>query len=391
MKYELFVLEEYITVIIRPEKEFISVATSDILNKHLNCITGEKERITRQIRDNVINASAQHLLNIYIEQHQVSLIELNAVVYTFLHEKSIEKAPKLSSFYDRVANVLEYLLFFIEHHFSAYLNKNMQLSQTSQLALKEEIVSILKLIYTKDKVTQIDDVLFKIAIHHLEVFAANPKNNLNHRNAEYLKQLAVDILNFFSLADYLITNGYFVDHLISICFNSTSFFYFYTNKIEAELEELYSLTEKAEFLIRKIKKITQLSPKSEMALHPDIPGIREQLLNWLEEEKNYIHSKLELAKNLGAAHIEQGINTKLQTSFSVAQLACFIRLLVDGKIITNSNQTEVLKFVTEHFRTDKRESIAFESLRTKYYNIEPSSSAAVKDWLFKLINHLRDL
>jgi hypothetical protein len=82
---------------------------------------------------------------------------------------------------------------------------------------------------------------------------------------------------------------------------------------------------------------------------------------------------------------------KVNTSLSVAQLGCFLRLLFEEKVLSNPNQTELIHFFASHFTSLKTEQISGTSLRSKYYNIEPSASQCIKDLLFQLLNRLKKI
>jgi hypothetical protein len=82
---------------------------------------------------------------------------------------------------------------------------------------------------------------------------------------------------------------------------------------------------------------------------------------------------------------------KINSSLSVAQLGCLLRLFHEEKVLSNPNQTELLQFFSAHFVTPRQENISGTSLRTKYYNIDRSTAASVKDLLFQLLNRLKQL
>jgi hypothetical protein len=82
---------------------------------------------------------------------------------------------------------------------------------------------------------------------------------------------------------------------------------------------------------------------------------------------------------------------KLNTSLSVAQLACLLRLLHEENILCHPNQTEALQFFARHFATDRTDQISSVSLRTKYYNVDRSTAESVKDLLFQMVNRLRKI
>ena len=115
------------------------------------------------------------------------------------------------------------------------------------------------------------------------------------------------------------------------------------------------------------------------------------VIDWIDEEINFIQIATQLIPPRQKDNTINSKDYKLHTTLSVAQLACFIRLMTEEKLIANPNQTEVIGFFAEHFRTDKSENISAESLRSKYYTIEGGTSNAVKDILIHMMNHIRKL
>ncbi|PWT74719.1 MAG: hypothetical protein C5B59_10540 [Bacteroidetes bacterium] len=109
----------------------------------------------------------------------------------------------------------------------------------------------------------------------------------------------------------------------------------------------------------------------------------EKLVEWLGESISDL--KRLPAQDLGDETF------RINSSLSVAQLACVLRLFHEEKILTHSNQTELLQFFASHFSTSRQEAISGTSLRAKYYNIERSTSDSVKDLLFQMIGRLKKL
>lgn len=78
---------------------------------------------------------------------------------------------------------------------------------------------------------------------------------------------------------------------------------------------------------------------------------------------------------------------KIETSLSVAQTAYFFKLLYPSGVITNKVQTEVLRTVSEKFRSQKTDNISYESLNNKYYNVEDNTPESVHQVLKELVKN----
>jgi len=82
---------------------------------------------------------------------------------------------------------------------------------------------------------------------------------------------------------------------------------------------------------------------------------------------------------------------KIQTSLSVPALALFTRLFKDAGIYTNTNQTDILKFVSSHFTTQRQLGVSHASLQNKYYQIEESTKRKVYEHLMEMAQMCKKL
>lgn len=70
---------------------------------------------------------------------------------------------------------------------------------------------------------------------------------------------------------------------------------------------------------------------------------------------------------------------------SVAQAAYLVKVFIETKLILNHNITELLKFLSRFLITKRSESISYDSLRSKYYNVELTTRESVRSILLKMI------
>ena len=158
-----------------------------------------------------------------------------------------------------------------------------------------------------------------------------------------------------------------------------------------ELAKIDSPARQMERLSWFIKTLNQTPVKPNIAFNSKQTGIKEFLIEWLLEELSYRETKANLARLPipGEAGFDQ--NYKVETSLSVPQVACLIRLLVETGVIKNKNKTELIKFYAQYTQTKRQENITFHSFKSKFYNIEDSSKQAIKELIIRLLNELRDL
>lgn len=173
-------------------------------------------------------------------------------------------------------------------------------------------------------------------------------------------------------------------------FNTFYFLTFATNKISKEVKELSILVHQVERLSFWVKLLNQNQVKPGFALKHDRPSIQEQLSTWLSEELHFIEKKKQLTLMLQpSGPLGKAERFKVNTILSVPQLAYSIRLLKEAGIITNQNQTELIRFFSQYFSTPRNKNLSSESLRIKYYNNDRSSVRFVQEILDKLMEHTK--
>jgi hypothetical protein len=127
-----------------------------------------------------------------------------------------------------------------------------------------------------------------------------------------------------------------------------------------------------------------------LILKPGLPSIKEQVGSWICEELYYTEKRKQISFNVQLQKNGEPSNeTKIHTSLSVSHLALAVKLLVESKMITNTNSTELMRIVARNFKTDKQEVISEDSLRNKSYNFEAATVSRLKDEIIGLMNLAR--
>ena len=79
---------------------------------------------------------------------------------------------------------------------------------------------------------------------------------------------------------------------------------------------------------------------------------------------------------------------KIETNLSVSQLAYLFRLMYETGYLKVRNQTDLLKFISDNFKTGNTHTISTRSLRSKYYNVDSATRDSVKELLGKIMEKL---
>ena len=176
--------------------------------------------------------------------------------------------------------------------------------------------------------------------------------------------------------------------LISINFNSSELMAYLINELDTLVADEESVQGKLRILKYQLKEINQVTTKPEHALHNDYSSLKEQIINWLNEEISFYQTEQAVVIAIPNPIVS---DTKIHTSLSVPQLALLFRLLKEEQLITNTNQSELLKVVSGCFTTMHKESFSYGHLHGKYYKIEQHTKRTVYDMLIRLLHLSRKI
>lgn len=140
----------------------------------------------------------------------------------------------------------------------------------------------------------------------------------------------------------------------------------------------------AGFFYREKTQLNQLPIQQGISLKPSRPYIKEQIGTWLSEEIYFLDQRQQLSKPQANDIQDPQAEQKIHTSLSVAHLS--VKLLVEAKVITNRNYTELLRIVAKNFKTERNEELSENSLRNKYYSVENGTLRNMKEVLILLNN-----
>lgn len=395
MEYELKVLEHIITVVLNPSKLKPVQLNDKFLGECKLLAETEKERIMKQFTLMVFDDSQESRIESYFRKHQAILIKLADNVFNYLQPGRpdsiilLTKENSILDFYKEISRILEELLNFIEINYPGYFDREAKIPNSARWLKSQEIKRNLKLIKKELEKFELDEKLIKIICDPFEDYLSVEKN-INYRNLAYLKELQQALIYFIRKNKIENANDQVCQLLLYRNFNSLRFYNYYINQLEERTRSFNTIPEQIEFYSLKIKLINQLQLKSGLIFKPGLPSIRDQIGSWICEELYFLEKRQRLLfQSPVQKNEEQSNDPKVQTSLSVAHLALAVKLLVESKVITNKNSSELLRMVARNFKTDRQELISEDSLRNKSYNFESATVDRLKDEIIGLMNLVR--
>jgi len=395
LEYELKVLEHIITVVLNPSKLTLDKLNDEFLGECKLLAETEKERIMKQFTLMVFDESQESRIESYFRKHQAILIKLADIVFNYLQPRGPESIYRLTNenlildFYKEISRIPEELLKFIEINYPGYFDREAKIPNSTWWLMAPEIKRNLRLIKKGLEKIELEERLINIICDPFENFLSAEKN-ITYRNLAYLKELQQVLLFLIRKNKIEKANDQVCQLLLYRNFNSLRFYNYYINQLEERTRSFNTIPEQIEFYSLKIKLINQLQLKSGLVFKPGLPSIKDQIGSWICEELYFLEKRQRLLYQSPVQKNEEPANEpKVQTSLSVAHLALAVKLLLESKVITNKNSSELLRMVARNFKTDRQELISEDSLRNKSYNFESATVNRLKDEIIGLMNLVR--
>lgn len=383
MNYTIEKFDQIITSISSCNKLNNTIKKDAIGSIILEC-NEEKEKIRLHIMEEVFNASEEKVLLLLIDKYQSVFIRLMDQLHVY--RKGIKKQDEYWELSKYLFDHLNELLCFLQVHYARYFNMEQKMPCIKIEHACKEILPKIETIAAALKRTVINDKLIKLILQPLEHFVSG--DNISYEQAQYIKTATNEFLAFDVTAaqeDIAVT---IKKILVSLDYNHPDISLYYINELDLLVAEEESVQGKLRILKYQLKEANQITVKPDHILYPDLPGLKEQIVNWLNEEI-YFHEMEQMI--VAAQPPGTSGEAKIHTTLSVPQLALLFRLLKEEQLITNTNQSELLKVVANNFTTMHKENFSYGHLHGKYYKIEANTKRTVYDILMKLLHLSRKI
>ncbi|MBL0200260.1 MAG: hypothetical protein IPP81_08805 [Chitinophagaceae bacterium] len=293
------------------------------------------------------------------------------------------------NFYKEILRVLEELLQLISEKYPGYFNMALKIPDAQKWRLAPEIKSNLKQIKIALKKTDLNERVLEITCEPIESSLAATVET-TYGELAYLKAFINGLQHFIVSQNSSNINERFSHLLLYLNYNKLRFFNNYIQELKETGDHLNTVHDQIDFYSLQLKLINQLPVKPGLIYKPGLPSLKEQIGNWICEELYYLEKKQKLTSPVTMQRNNDYDNTgKIHTNLSVSQLALGVKLLVDAKVITNKNSTELMSMVAKAFKTVRHEVISEDSLRNKSYNFDTSTVEKLKDKIITLLNIAR--
>jgi hypothetical protein len=358
----------------------------------------ETERIKLAWRDEVFSSSNENTVELYIQRHQVAIIDLKDQIIKILSPDEAEELLKPIEVTDKISALkslyqsLHGLLSFIEKYFTKYFDLSAKVPDSYRKITIRNFSERLPLLKERLKEKELSANMIWAITNCFEEFIESKESKVSYRRIIYLKELCRELnriceleLKGVELEKQICAN------MVYINFNSLKLLNHCSKAIKESFQSKENLNEQLQVLAHYQKKINQVHEKPGFSYKPSHKSLKELLNDWVTEEIIFLERKHQLSFGFKSeqAEIRESANVfKIQTDLSVAQIAYFIRLLVDTGLIKNKSTIDLIRFFATHISSKRMQSIAKESFRRQFYEVEDSVKSKVRDAINKMLNQI---
>ncbi|MBS1666773.1 MAG: hypothetical protein JST58_05290 [Bacteroidetes bacterium] len=370
---------------VRPQQSAANIKRSLAIWK--NSIKKELGLVHTYIQRHSLGLDRERSIKLFMHQYQLEIVSLLDVCYNKL---VLCPDQYLISAYLEVLGPLMGLLDFFRVHYGHYFDEEQNAPRVLIFQFEDGSMGELKALRSYFGASAIDPQLIEILFSGLSYFSMGFSNKvMSFRDIRYQKNLVKKLTDFCEKENPLTGEG--LCRLLCMAnFNSLSFFDYQIGKIVGRMGQCDGIPEKIDLLNELMKETNQMFMVPDIALFPNSLSLKEQVANWIAEELFFLEKKSSTDKLFSGSGINiSSPGEPVHVGLSVDSLSVFIRAARDAGMITNQNQTALLKTVSQVFRTPHSERISAESLRNKFYSVEKRSKERVEGLLYEMLKHLK--
>ncbi|TLX75988.1 hypothetical protein E9993_07155 [Labilibacter sediminis] len=223
-------------------------------------------------------------------------------------------------------------------------------------------------------------------------FCSDNKSDCTFRDVKYINDVLSDIINTINQnGDIKDLQIFLIEQIIEHNVNTSSIY----NYIIKEIKTWYHNFENYNLRIKKLryleKRISQIVVNKDKGYCPNRETLKNSIYKWIKKEVGF-YEKNYLIGNLPENKIENLVSqiplNKIKTNLSVAQIASFLRHLIDQNIIETNNKETTIKIFSKILSSKNAHNISDRSLRAKFFNPDLATLEDTKQMFLNLFKSL---
>ena len=342
----------------------------------------ETERMKAKIREAFLLASNEKESKavIHNKYHTIWNLYRNLLVKSKVTMDSLFKPPLRYDTNEKLLLSLHYidhLLVFIATEYHPYMPQNAMVPLTILMDERKKTASASNRVLTtlSELFPETQYNIFSEPIARLHNAVARPK--ISYSELRYCQA-------FITSLDSAIKSGTQETELvyrtmIELNLNTRAFMNHYIEYLQKRIAEVDTSETVIRLILEFQKDLRQVLCR-EVSYDPDLPSVKDYLLEWLNAELNF-WERVSPSEVFAHRYITKRENSKIAVGVSVAKLTLLFSLLMEVKVLLTESKTQLFRFIAENFRTEHTDNISYKSVSTKCYEPDNTSIEGVSELL----------
>lgn len=359
-----------------------------------NYLFGEKQMILVAIHSDILKLETHEVRQTYIESQQAYFSTQIAAVMTFMEDHEAQMPPALVQAYNLTIDTLQSLLTQIQFEYTKYFDLQRILPRSQWQAVRKDIAKKIKQVRSRMHNPCIDARLLEIGLKPYEVWSKEGATPMNYEQLIYANTLFAELMELDLEGDI---DCQLRNILVKLNFNTEDFFAYAVDNLTAELSG-FSNNQRLEKLAHFEKIFSLLKMKTGKAFTHDNMAVDVFLLNLVQLERQFIDTVAKInatAFTLQAAATPEERKAKFSPKISFNEtinvFAAFSKAMVDAGYLSAQHTMDIIRVLSQNYKTMNREDLSEDSLRAKFYVIDQPTKVAVINMLNNVLDSAANL
>lgn len=368
----------------RPREE----GSARIADNFAELVESEITRICKALTEALFSLAEDNILERLIRHHQTLAIDLADQLSAQMQNSSsrADGDLRLEHLTKQFISELLRLLDYFERYFPRYFNTDHKVPQAYRIIGHGELADRAARLLSVFKLSIKSQALLSCLLDYLSPFFDDRlPAGISYREVAYLKIFVHKLEAALSRAEGQQVDTKVSETLFLINFNHLGFFLYCQQQVKNELEFPYTKSGYIDILSAWLSFIRSFQARPGVAYHPEWPPVKQMMETWLKGELETAMTRATyINPPVSAADDEE----KMELQLSVSQIACLARLFYEENVYPDASVTDLLLFISRHYRSKRQEHISPKSLSKEYYGVSQVTAAVVRDLLSRMVTRI---
>ncbi len=219
-------------------------------------------------------------------------------------------------------------------------------------------------------------------------------NFIKHKKKKYTYQHIKYLMNLLETIDEIPHESLSFDNMVDLCviynINSPRIYQYIIKKFKSVNEGHKTNQLKVKHFNHLKRWIETTDCICPTGYRPSKDSLKHMLSMWLKKEYNFFNYNIHIAEQETPVFDEMQLDYsfKIKTSFSVRQLVCFLKILIENKIFLTDTKPDTIKGYANMFASKNSDELSQKNFANKFSGKDVTSLKYVKNVLLELIRSI---